>query len=177
MGTAERADSGGAAEAASTGETPSTDAALGGVVGALTDGKEALLENAAAAASTEPRPAVAATPGGGTPRKLTHATMPSRTALEATMARGKGLADGPDGALERGIARVAGSSTTAGGLEEVEPSSSDAASGGTLAILRVHSTRSSRAANVRVIGAPTAGVAGVSGSIGGVVGVAGDPGG
>lgn len=125
---------------------------------------------AAGAGTTEPCAAEGATPGEVAPRVLTQATPATTAALAPAISQGKRRA-GDEGAFERGMARVAGSSTTAGGLEDAGPSTSLAASGGTLAIRRVHSTRSSRAANVRVIGAPPAGVAGVIGVIGGVTGV------
>ena len=125
-------------------------------------------------------------------RVPTQPTTAKSAATEVATAQGNGLRRGTDGALERGSARVAGSSasTTDGGLDgSAELSAAASASvggsddsdrsgtGGMLAILRVHSTRSSRAAKVRVMGAPPAGVEGVSGGIGGVAGVCGPPGG
>lgn len=112
----------------------------------------------------------------GPGREPTHPMTPTNAATDAAIAHGNGLRDPAAGALEGGIARVAGSSvsTTEGGLDgSVVCSASALAAGGMLAILRVHSTKSSRAAKVRVIGAPPAGVAGVSGGMGGVAGVCG----
>ena len=89
----------------------------------------------------------------GAPRKA-NATAPTIKLLAAKMAQGRGEEMAPAGSgAGSGSARVAGSDSSLG-------------AGGTLSF-RVHSTKSFRAAKVRVKG----GVAGVSGPIGGVAGV------
>jgi hypothetical protein len=70
-------------------------------------------------ASAEARAAVVGGVGGGVPRVPTQPTTPKRAATEAAIAHGKGFGGAAEGAFERGMARVAGSSvsTTDGGLD------------------------------------------------------------
>jgi hypothetical protein len=124
---------------------------------------------------------------GASPRsEPATATAPITTMPAPTAAQGIRLERAASGACERGMARVAGSSAeatesscadgaTSGGAEDVAVpdgatddgvASAGEATGGVLASLRVHSTKSSRAANVRVIGAEPGGVCGMGGVAG-----------